>query len=126
MLSTRSEVPSRGSECRRLQEREQHPRWGFGEPDFLWDDDDDPNGNVAHIAEHGVTPTEAEDAILDPWRVGATARRVPGQERRRAIVGATRDDPILLVVFVVRDGAFRVITAYGAGTERSRYRWRRR
>lgn len=72
----------------------------FGEPDFLWDDDDDPNGNVAHIAAHGVTPTEAEDAILDPSRVPATARRVFGQQRRRAIVGATRNGRILLVIYV--------------------------
>jgi uncharacterized DUF497 family protein len=98
----------------------------FGEPDFLWDDDDDPNGNVAHIAEHGVTPTEAEDAILDRWRVAATVRRVPGQQRRRAIVGGTRNGRILLVVYVVREGAFRVITAYDAGDEKSRYRRHRR
>jgi uncharacterized DUF497 family protein len=98
----------------------------FGEPDFLWDDDDDPNGNVAHIAEHGVTPTDAEDAILDPRRVPATARRVGSQQRRRAIVGATRNGRILLVVYVVHEGAYRVITAYEAGDEKWHYRRRRR
>jgi len=98
----------------------------FGEPDFLWDDDDDPSGNVAHIAEHDVMPTEAEDAILDPWRVPSTARRVPGQQCRRAVVGATRNRCILLVIYVVQEGAFRVITAYDAGDEKSDYRRHRR
>ncbi len=31
-----------------------------------WDDDDDPDGNVAHIALHGLTPDEVEDVLLDP------------------------------------------------------------
>jgi len=30
-----------------------------------WDDPDDPLGNVAHIAEHGLTPEEVEDVILN-------------------------------------------------------------
>ena len=30
-----------------------------------WDDPDDPGGNVAHIAEHGLTPEEVEDVILN-------------------------------------------------------------
>jgi uncharacterized protein len=92
------------------------------ESDFLWDDDDDPNGNIAHIAAHGVTPTEAEDAILDPHRVPATAGRIPGRQRHRAIVGATRNGRILLVVYVVQEDAFRVITAYEAEDEKPAYR----
>ena len=30
-----------------------------------WDDPDEPGGNVAHIAEHGLTPREVEDVLLD-------------------------------------------------------------
>ena len=30
---------------------------------ILWDLDDDPEGNVAHCAEHGVTKDEVEEAI---------------------------------------------------------------
>ena len=29
----------------------------------LWDLDDDPNGNVLHCAEHGVTKAEVEEAF---------------------------------------------------------------
>lgn len=31
-----------------------------------WDDPDDVQGNVAHIAEHGLTPEEYEEVLLDP------------------------------------------------------------
>jgi hypothetical protein len=31
----------------------------------IWDSDDDPEGNVAHIAEHGLTPSEVEDVLLN-------------------------------------------------------------
>lgn len=30
---------------------------------ILWDLDDDPDGNVQHCAEHGVTPQEVEDVF---------------------------------------------------------------
>jgi hypothetical protein len=30
---------------------------------IIWDLDDDPNGNVQHCAEHGVTKEEVEDVF---------------------------------------------------------------
>src|SRR5262249_9987708 len=36
------------------------------EPFCIWDLEDDPDGNVMHIAEHGVTPDEVEDVMHDP------------------------------------------------------------
>ena len=32
----------------------------------IWDGDDDPDGNVAHIAEHDITVDEVEDVLYDP------------------------------------------------------------
>ena len=32
----------------------------------IWDDDNDPEGNVRHIAEHDLTADEVEDVLLDP------------------------------------------------------------
>jgi uncharacterized DUF497 family protein len=32
---------------------------------IIWDLEDDPDGNVQHIAEHGVTIEEVEDVLLD-------------------------------------------------------------
>lgn len=95
--------------------------WG---EEFIWDDDADASGNVAHIWAHGVTPTEAEDAILDRRATPAETRRVGG-EQRFTIIGATSAGRVLLVVFVLRQDAIRVITAYPAG-EREKRRYRRR
>lgn len=36
------------------------------EPIVIWDLPDDPNGNVAHIAEHGITQDEVEDVVGNP------------------------------------------------------------
>jgi uncharacterized DUF497 family protein len=36
------------------------------EPIIIWDLDDDPEGNVSHIAEHGITQEEVEDVLGDP------------------------------------------------------------
>ncbi len=39
---------------------------GMDDAIVAWDDDDDPDGNVAHIALHGLTPDEVEDVLRDP------------------------------------------------------------
>ncbi len=91
--------------------------------DFWWDDDDDPDGNVRHIAVHGVTPTEAEDAILDPRRVQGTVRSST-DEPRQAIIGMTPNGRILCVVYKDREGAVYVITAFPAD-DRDKRKYRR-
>jgi uncharacterized DUF497 family protein len=35
---------------------------------LIWDLDDDPDGNVQHIAEHGLTKDEVESVFRDPAR----------------------------------------------------------
>ncbi len=35
------------------------------EPIVLWDLDDDPDGNVVHIAEHGITKEEVDEVLQD-------------------------------------------------------------
>ena len=32
----------------------------------IWDEDDDPDGNVAHIAEHDISIDEVEDVLDNP------------------------------------------------------------
>jgi hypothetical protein len=34
------------------------------EPHIVWDLDDDPDGNVQHMALHDVSPEEVEDVLL--------------------------------------------------------------
>jgi hypothetical protein len=90
------------------------------QPDFDWDD-----ANVDHVAAHGVTPTEAEDAILDTDRLSAPARSTE-TEKRHGIIGATEAGRVLFVSYTIRGGAFRVVTAFDASAaHRRRYRQRR-
>ena len=71
-----------------------------------------------------MEPWEAEDAILDPDRVGVSARNAPG-ERRFAVVGSTEPGRMLFVVFMRREEKIRVITARDADdSEKRRYRRR--
>lgn len=86
---------------------------------FEWDED-----NIEHVARHRVEPWEAEDALLDPGRLGTPAYRV-GRETRRAALGATESGRILFVVFTSRERRVRVITARDAETKEKR-RYRRR
>ena len=30
----------------------------------IWDSEDDPRGNVRHVAEHGLTPEDVEDVLF--------------------------------------------------------------
>lgn len=46
--------------------------------EFLWDDDPD-EGNVPHIAEHGLTPEDVEHAFHNVLR--ETTSRSPGVVR---------------------------------------------
>ena len=34
--------------------------------EVIWDPEDDPHGNLQHIAEHGVIPEEVEEVLNDP------------------------------------------------------------
>jgi uncharacterized DUF497 family protein len=78
---------------------------------FEWDDPSDPDGNVAHIAAHGVTTQDAERVVRDPNN---------RQQRSRSsgypvTFGWTKDRRFLMVVWFGRGQnpeVVRVITAY--------------
>jgi uncharacterized DUF497 family protein len=42
--------------------------------EIIWDDDDDPEGNVQHIAEHGLTIDEVESVLADPRSITGKSR----------------------------------------------------
>jgi len=70
---------------------------------FDWDD-----ANIAHIAEHDVLPTEAEEVIANkPVDVGYQTRN--GEERLMQI-GETLAGRMLVVVTTPRKGLLRVVT----------------
>jgi uncharacterized protein len=74
---------------------------------FDWDE-----GNTAHIAEHGVSQSEAEEVVSNnPLDLDYEIRN--GEMRFRQ-VGETSVGYILAVITMARNGLTRVVTAYPA------------
>lgn len=82
---------------------------------------------VAHVAWHGLVPAQVETAIMDRFRLVELVQ--VGGEERAVLHGACEIDGrlwVLRVVFVVRAGAVRVITAMrGRGAQIRPYLVRR-
>jgi uncharacterized DUF497 family protein len=71
---------------------------------FQWDD-----GNINHIALHGIMPQEAEQVVEnDPIDTGVVLRN---GEIRTVHLGETDAGRVLVVVVTERDGMYRVVTA---------------
>lgn len=65
---------------------------------IIWDVDDDPRGNVVHIAEHGLTKDDVEDVFENP--AGTDKSRTSG---RPVVFGDTRTGRHIMVVYEVID-----------------------
>jgi len=75
---------------------------------ILWDLEDDPDGNVQHIAEHDVSREEVEDVVLHPHTLDRS--RSTG---RQIAIGETSMGRMLIVVFdELDDSTIYPITAY--------------
>lgn len=76
--------------------------------DIIWDLPDDPDGNVQHIAEHGLIPSDVEHVLNNP------KRRAKSRSSKRPIVfGRTPSGENIAVVFEEIDaGRVYPITAY--------------
>ena len=73
---------------------------------FDWDD-----ANILHLAEHDVTPEEAEEVILsDPMEMGYDKSDLG--EDRWSYLGETDQKRVLQVVITTRGERTRVITAF--------------
>ena len=82
---------------------------------FIWDLDDDPDGNVHHIAEHGVTPEEVEE-VFD----NISDRDVSRTTGRPVVFGDTRAGRHLIVIYeTVADDTIYPITAYEVNRSQS-------
>ena len=80
---------------------------------FEWDD-----VNEDHIAQHGVAPWEAEEAMEDRRRI-----RIAAHSGRLGIVGRSEDGRLLAVIFEQSGTRLRVVTARDANaTELRVYR----
>jgi len=81
------------------------------DPIIIWDLDDDPEGNYAHILEHGVSQEEVEDVLLNR-RNPTTASR---STARHMTFGWTHTERHIAVVWELVDEDPRTImpvTAY--------------
>ena len=86
---------------------------------FEWDEH-----NSMHIAEHGLSPEDVEEALVDPRRLGTPAYNVAGEERR-AVIRATSAGRLRFVVVTRRGDVVRVAMARDANAwEKKRYRRR--
>ncbi|HEX6750500.1 MAG TPA: BrnT family toxin [Longimicrobium sp.] len=73
--------------------------------DFSWDE----QKAESNVGKHGVTFEEAAEAFLDPFALAIDAS-VEG-EQREAVIGYSFAHRLLLVVFVERVAATRIISA---------------
>ena len=72
---------------------------------FDWDE-----GNEGHVTRHGIEPYEVEEALLDSERKPLSAHN-RGGEKRRGLIGATEAGRIIFVIYALRGGKVRPITA---------------
>ena len=79
------------------------------EIEFDWDE-----GNITHLAAHQVTPAEFEQ-VLNNGPLDLDYELIDNEERYRA-VGLTSGGRLLSVVFMVRNGRIRGVTAFPAST----------
>ena len=75
---------------------------------ILWDRDDDPRGNVQHIAKHNLTMDDVEDVFQNP--TGTDISRTSG---RPVVFGETRTGRYIMVAYDVIDAStVYPVTAY--------------
>lgn len=75
---------------------------------IFWDLAEDPVGNVRHIREHGIEPSEVEDVLRRPECVDVS--RSTG---RSIAIGETSSGRVILVVFEeIDESSVYPITAY--------------
>lgn len=88
---------------------------------ILWDLEDDPEGNVRHIAEHGVSMDDVEGVLGDPGNSTA----ISASSDRSVTFGETREGRYLAVVWEeVLDDPRTIypVTAYEVPRPRSKRR----
>ena len=76
-----------------------------------WDDEDDPRGNVQHIADNGLTPDEVESVLLDPDALEDRSR----SSGRPMVLGYTYTDRYIAVIDEILEEeppVVRPVTAY--------------
>jgi uncharacterized DUF497 family protein len=75
-----------------------------------------------NVAKHGVSFEEAATVFEDPSALDGDDVLHSAGETRRLRIGASRDEHVLVVAYIIRGGAVRIISARRASRrERARY-----
>jgi uncharacterized DUF497 family protein len=75
---------------------------------IFWDDPDDPNGNVQHIAQHGLTIEDVEEVLENPTGEGTSA-----SSGRPCVWGHTLENIYIIVIYEeIDEDSIRVTTGY--------------
>ena len=74
---------------------------------FVWD----PGNSSKNERKHRVSDQEAEEPFFDTKRKIFTDRVHSGKEERFRIVGKTKNQRVLFIVFTMRKGCIRIISA---------------
>ncbi len=83
---------------------------------IIWDLDDNPTGNLRHIAEHGVTPEEVADVLQNPEAID-----VSHSSGLPAAFGETRSGRHIIVIYEAIDHLTAYpVTAYDVPRRRRR------
>lgn len=75
---------------------------------ILWDDPDDPLGNVHHIADHDLAMEDVEAVLENPMSDG-----ISDTSGRPCVGGYTLDGQYIIVIYdKIDEDTIRVVTAY--------------
>lgn len=75
---------------------------------IIWDDENDSDGNVEHLAEHDLTVDDVEHVLTNPSSEG-----VSKSSGLPVVWGYSPDDRYIIVVYEqVDEDTIRVVTAY--------------
>ena len=80
---------------------------------FDWDD-----ANISHLAAHGVTPKEFEQAFRNHIRL---YRAVHHRERRYVVLGETERSRVLTLIYTMRGRKIRAVTAHTAPRKQRKF-----
>ena len=89
---------------------------------IIWDEEDDPRGNVQHVAEHDLTVEDVEEVLAAPLIEGhSDSTGYP------AVWGRVPDGRFIIVVFKeIDDDTIRVITAHEVPEPRAKPKRRKK
>ncbi|GEM88467.1 BrnT family toxin [Meiothermus granaticius] len=101
--------------------------WNQPLPEFDWDDPEDERGNYVHATRHGVSADEIEEAFSYDLQRSLPSKNPRNREERAVLFSRTTDNAPVVVVYTMRNGQIRPISAHWASASESKLmrKWER-